>query len=424
MELSGYELLYFCGRKDKAILIYNSYELTQKVDPEALQKAVVTTLRYFPLFRTYPVLTGNGKIILKENYADPPIFPEDGTLKKLGTADTNGYLFKLSYEENVLHVCISHVLTDGRGARAFVTNLFYYYFTELGLPLTDNSFLYTAQEADTPEVIMTPMDYLEPGGSPLPETARTKAFHVPEKRTLEETPYVKQFDLEFDEDLFRSHVKAHGASPVTFMLAVISQSMGECYGLDTDISASIPMDLRGFFQSRSQANFSADTELHFTKEMLHRTVYENSICLRKELMEAREETALKNLVRIMREGGRTVEQIPFNNPLVLDRLRKSVTYDNRSATCILTNPGAVIYPGNMGDFILNQFSTNTVTGINFIMQSFRKREVFGVTQEWENDTLVRKISEKLQELGIPNTVKEYEPHRTDLLIPEEFSRES
>lgn len=90
------------------------------VDPALLQEAVSEVVGAADYFRIQ-MTSENGAITVSDNQ-NPCLLYEGTALRKI-PAETNGYLFYVSYEGSTMYFTWDHFLTDGRGVLRFMNEL-------------------------------------------------------------------------------------------------------------------------------------------------------------------------------------------------------------------------------------------------------------------------------------------------------------
>lgn len=104
-----------------------SVVLKEDIQPEILQKAVISTLEKYKSFKVkikkgffWHYLENNAKIPFVEEETYYPC-------KYINPALNRGYLFKVTYFKNKINIDIFHSLTDGNGGTVFFRELVYIY---------------------------------------------------------------------------------------------------------------------------------------------------------------------------------------------------------------------------------------------------------------------------------------------------------
>ena len=96
-----------------------SVVLCDKVDGALLEDALNDALVRFPAFKT-KLKMGYAWHYLGENLERAKVFDKsNGLLKPINPKETNGFQFRLVYEENRISLEMFHGICDGTGAIAF-----------------------------------------------------------------------------------------------------------------------------------------------------------------------------------------------------------------------------------------------------------------------------------------------------------------
>ena len=92
------QLHYWFISGDQTSTIEWETVLSEKVEEEALKKAVLKAMQAHTNFRSHPVIVnGRVKVSVDDVIKQVPVFGEDISPKQLGTDDTYGYLFYFSF---------------------------------------------------------------------------------------------------------------------------------------------------------------------------------------------------------------------------------------------------------------------------------------------------------------------------------------
>ena len=107
---------FYNALPEKAPVMGYKVMLKEPVNPELLAEACSKALAGNYAFRQKPLIDHDGDIVCCENTADVPVMADDGKNYALGSADSNGYLFRVIYSENSIDIRYSHAISDARGA--------------------------------------------------------------------------------------------------------------------------------------------------------------------------------------------------------------------------------------------------------------------------------------------------------------------
>ena len=147
MKLGADNQFYlYLGKGDKAAVMEYSYTLDVPVTKDLLTEAVQKTVEAFPMFGCRPYLDAEGKLIVEKNEAPVPVFMDNDGIFSLGSDETNGYLFCVTTKGDIIRICASHALADGRGIFFFSELLIYNYLKVSGVEVDGSEVPYS--EAD------------------------------------------------------------------------------------------------------------------------------------------------------------------------------------------------------------------------------------------------------------------------------------
>jgi NRPS condensation-like uncharacterized protein len=114
------------GKKDTSVFRFCS-ELTEPVDPAALQQAVDRTVEKFPHF-LFVLRSGLFWYYLEQSTLRPVVHEENRPLcAPLYVKSGKNLLFDVSYYHNRINLEVYHALSDGTGALQFLKTLTYHY---------------------------------------------------------------------------------------------------------------------------------------------------------------------------------------------------------------------------------------------------------------------------------------------------------
>ena len=114
-----------------------SMELTEKVDPELLQKAADLAIRRYPVLQV-KIRRGMFWNFFDQN--ERPLVVQPETVYPCAPLDprtNNGYFLRVLYYRSTVSVEMFHSLTDGTGALEFLKTLVYQYLLLTGAAIRD-----------------------------------------------------------------------------------------------------------------------------------------------------------------------------------------------------------------------------------------------------------------------------------------------
>jgi len=219
--------------------------LKEKVDYNILKDSVIKTLELFNEYKV-GIKTGFFWNYLEVNCKNPIIEEEkEKPCKVINFKKNNDYLFKVTYFNNKINLDIYHVLTDGVGATAFFKSIIYNYLN-LKYELT-NEYINNNYVID---------EYLKNVDKSIKFKRKEKyGFLIKEKSNLSKN---KTFHYILDLKKLKKICKQKKVSITEYLTAIyISALYKTVYDKKSnkDISVTIPVDLRKYYNSRTLSNF-------------------------------------------------------------------------------------------------------------------------------------------------------------------------
>ena len=219
--------------------------LKEKIDPYILKTSVVNTLENF---NDYKVCLKSGFFwnYLEKNYKEPVIEEEnEKPCTVINFRKNNDYLFKVTYFNNKINLDIYHVLTDGVGGTMFFKAIIYNYLSiKYKIPVVQFNNNYVLDE------------HLKNVNKKIKFKRKEKqAFLIKEKSCLSKN---KTFHYLLDLNKLKKICKEKKVSITEYLTAIyISAIYKTIYDKKSnkDISVTIPIDLRKYYNSKTLSNF-------------------------------------------------------------------------------------------------------------------------------------------------------------------------
>lgn len=229
-----------------------------KIKPEILEQATNDILDRFP---TYKVRLKRGIFwyYLEENPKPFKVQEEDMNMFTLiDENSTNDYLFRVTYYNNKITICIFHVLTDGMGGVELLKSIIFRYLQLLGLDVKNEGLI---KIADAP-----PSEK---------ETRDSNLFYYNQKNTLKREPDKKAFQMNgtnFDYDgiglitgkipmdKLKIETKKYDCTITCYLTAVVIYSIYKAFVenekvTNKNVCAFLPVNLRKWFNCDTMRNF-------------------------------------------------------------------------------------------------------------------------------------------------------------------------
>lgn len=298
--LSLYDESYIYMNQGKSVIDRAEITLDSPVDGERLREAVEQTIVSFPRFKSRACIDSEGHMQLEDNDAPLPVFPDDGKVKYLGSADTNGYLFLAVYAEDRINFTFFHALGDGAVCVAFVNQMLVAYLRLIGREIDDEGRITDGTpEGYADELDVSAGEYMREHGIELSEE---DALHEPNYIEENEQPYFKTPKymarrLTFPYSELLAMAKRVDASPATIMMDILAQAFMDCKNTaGLPLKAVYAINLRGIFKSGSQHNFATDAEIMYPESIAASDAAERYSYIAGQMKLAmREERLLKNI---------------------------------------------------------------------------------------------------------------------------------
>ena len=275
LQLSSMEQLFFLERDPgKSVTFCFSVELYEEVNPARLKEAAEITVGFFPRLREKPVLTREGKLILRPNSLPAPVFGNTDKPLLLGSAETNGYLYAIRACGRKIFVTFSHAVADVGAADAFLRQLIYEYFCLSGEEIPAEGLVYT--EKAPAEHLMSLEEAIAAYQKQNPsliagatEVSEAPALLKPSVEIYSEwplfgTPYAHAADLTWDNGELIRAVKKLNATPFSFLSAVAAHAA--CRTTESsgkEIRESYGYSMRKFLNVPSQCSFTVPVEISY-----------------------------------------------------------------------------------------------------------------------------------------------------------------
>lgn len=228
-----------------------SAELTESVDPRVLFKSLSDVLPRYPLFKTrvaasffcHVLKEWDAPLVVKEDRM-PPLLP-------FRKQDTNGYPFRLAYQNNAVVLEVFHAVTDANVAALFMTDL-----------LTRYAEIKEGVDCSLPDRGLVPEDaFLRYGEKKKLKDISLKKYNGESVCALGERGRYREHPELLSECIplenIKSAAKEWGVTLTEYLVAAYLSAIadGETLPLKKAICIFVPIDLRRFFPSQTMQNF-------------------------------------------------------------------------------------------------------------------------------------------------------------------------
>ena len=258
-RLDNAGVLYSALQKETYSAIYRfSAVMDQRVDRQALQRAVDKTMPRFPTFRVR-IKKGAFWYYFEPNDAPGPFVKEDisNPCQPVRFQEDNGWLVRFYCYERRISVEVFHAVSDGGGALVFFKTLLAVYLRELGHKIGNTHGILDVDGAPRREELEDAYGkYAQGKGRRSKE--REKAY---QNTGTPEPFYTLNVTMGFcSVSQLKQKAKGYGVSITEYLTAVLMKVILEKQHRERPrkerpVALAIPINLRGWFPSETLRNF-------------------------------------------------------------------------------------------------------------------------------------------------------------------------
>lgn len=261
LKLDNAALIYpAVSNKNWTALFRFSAELTEPVEPETLQRALLAILPRFPAFSKR--LRHGLFWCYLENISTPPAIQEDvaNPCVRMDLRANGGYMFRVRYYHTRIAVEVFHVLTDGTGGLCFLKTLVAEYLRlQYGADIPYDGEILDPRLPPRPEEVEDSFPRYA-GDAALPRK-EAPAYHLRGKRTPNDMHIITGLTPVY---AVREKAAFYHASVNEFLTAVLLCAIREVQRADRSlrrrrmpVKVNVPVNLRRFYPSQTLRNFAS-----------------------------------------------------------------------------------------------------------------------------------------------------------------------
>ena len=399
--------LYCHHNGEDTMVIVLEAVMDQDVDGDALSEAVRHAERCYEAFGCGLATTGHGLCYIPlapsaRAYEDVP-----GKRWLLGTDDTAGRLYRVTYDGPRIKVSLHHGLTDGRGAFEYLKTLLFYYLVALGHSVDPDGKVRLVGDKTESESECPWQKYGKrgcKGDAPSPGTMQL--FGIEEDYLDERGEYLCRYvELTAPADAVVSTARNAQVTVTALLAAAMDRAVGMVYHpKDETVLTCITTDLRRLFESHTVNNFSGVTILAEVPQMRSAPIEVEAQALGQQLVAShKQDAALGKMSECLEEADR-LEATPvdelFGNEDSLMAEKRGV---RSRLACMLTNVGVVDLPSDVrqhvrqASFHIPSFSATMTVAVSTCGDTL----TLNVTHPFESKAFSHTLAETLMQLGIP-----------------------
>ena len=423
-KLDNAGVLYSAIQKENYSAIYRfSAVMEERVDPQALQRAVDKTMPRFPGFAVH-IKKGAFWYYFEPNPAPGPFVKRDisNPCQPVRFREDNGWLVRFYYYEHRISLEVFHALSDGAGALVFFRTLLAVYLREMGHTIPNGPGILDVEEPPHREELEDAYARYATVRS-LRAGIGKKAF---QNTGTPEPFYTLNVTMGFvPVDQLKARAKSYGVSITEYLTGALLKVILENQAREEPrhpkpVALAIPINLRPWFPSETLRNFiltvrpCIDPSLgeYTFPEILAQVHHYMRLHINRQEMQA----LLTGNVRF--QTNRVLQLIPIwlKNPVMSLSYRLAGT---RPYSGTYTNPGAFTVPEEMAphirrmEVILGQATNPRVHCASISYGNTMEITFAGTLQETDTE---REFFRFLVREGLPVKVESNRSVRSELLF--------
>lgn len=258
-RLDNAGVLYSALKKEKYAPVYRfSAVMAEKADPDALQRAVDRTMPRFPSFRVR-IRKGVFWCYFEPNNKPGPFVRPDiaNPCQPMRDKSDNDWLIRFYYYENRISFEAFHAISDGAGAMSFFRTVLAEYLRERGADIPPDQLLIDMDQPPEPEELE--YGYSRYAGK------RVRRGRLERTAYANTSPREPFYTLNVTMGLMsaaavKARAKERRATITEYLtavlfLALIEKQRAERPRREKPVALAIPVNLRGWFPTRTLRNF-------------------------------------------------------------------------------------------------------------------------------------------------------------------------
>ncbi len=389
-----------------------SATLTEKIDPDLLEKALKMIMPRFPSFDVRMRSGFFWHYLEKNPYGTPPIMPDIANpCQRFKWKENNGFLFKVYYYENRVSVEFYHSITDGFGASRFFMTLVAVYLRLTGKDIPNGDAVYDINEKPKPAELE---DSYSKNCNCKAKAKRLQKFtyHFKGKRLPKH--FVNVTSGYMSVSVVKEKAAEYGVTVTEYLAAVLLWVMynlqkQEKKNKNKHVGIQIPVNVRPFFKSETLRNFMLCYSFQIDPKMGEYTLPEIIKQLSLYLRYINNEKELQ----AMMHGNLGIERNPVMRilPSFLKDFGVSMVYKvagEKATSCLISNVGVLKAPKEMEQYIeklVLVMGPAMINGARCGSLSYNGTLAFSISNIYVSTKIQREFFTTLIKLGIPVKVE-------------------
>lgn len=379
-----------------------SLSLTEDIDPDLLQKALLSAIKSRPQFQVR-IRRGFFWHYLDETDAIPKVLPETDRPCPIlyGREYENPLHYQVTYYKNRVNLDMFHAISDGTGALEFLKSIILRYLRYKYPEQMQNVSLGASGSAS--DLSQNSFKQFSDKGKTLDFTKK-KAYHIHGVK-------LSQNQLQFFEAKMSSRAVLEKAKEAKVSLTSYlgAQMMLAIYkdmpmlSRKKAVTISVPVNLRNFYPSETLRNFFNSinvTHVFLGDETLESLAAEFDEQLKGQLTKEKVHQQMNNYQRL--EDVFFIRMIPLfvKQPVVKYFSKRS----DKQVTAVLSNMGVLKLPDEMQKYIIDYSCLCSHHSLYATFCSYDDTITFGITSAYRNTNIIKNFIRSFAKEGIEVTL--------------------
>ncbi len=337
--------------------------MKEKVDPIALQEAVVECRERFPTFFVR-LRRGLFWYYFEQNDKDPIVWPESPFIcQSIDIHTNNHYMFTFLFYENRISLEVFHGIADGSGSFEFMKTVLYLYLNKIGYPQINDGSVFKLE--DRPSLAELEDSYIghfrktKMGKNPF-----IRAYRITGKRFKRRGINLTVGKMETSQlqKLASEHNVAFTEFLVGLMIYSILKNGNPKKLIKKPVALTIPVNMRKYFRSQSVRNFSLFFKVSYQMGKTMPTFAEILESVKEQFVSERSVEKLQNLLdlNVMFEKNILIKLTPLFIKKLIFKIGYAILGDLPITTSI-SNFGIITLPETMTPHV-DSFEFNLASG--------------------------------------------------------------
>ena len=368
-----------------------SATLTEKIDPDLLQQALLSVIETRKLFQVR-IRRGLFWHYLEPTNAVPKVCEEyeRPCPKMYGRRDKQLLHYSVTYYHNRINLEVFHALSDGTGILDFLNTLVIKYL-KLKYPkdLSLQDAVLTTQSASADREENSYRQFYEKNEKVLSGDSIRRAYHIRGGKL----PYdqLQFFEISMESAVVLARAKEIGVGVTALVAARLMMAIYRDMPLlkkKQPISLSIPVNLRNYYPSETSRNFFISIMLihSFSGE-------ETEESLAAELHRQMKEELQPDQIRAAMNRNQKCEQLPWVRvvPLAIKQpyIRMAARKNNRKCSAVLSNLGRMQPPKEAEKYVTGYTALCSHNELFMTVYTYHDRMCLGITSGYRSTSVLK-----------------------------------